>query len=502
MSNVLLVLTDQSRDVGPWDGDALRAFREGLPTRRRLDRAARRFRQHRTASAACVPSRVSLFTGTSPWVHGVSQTDGMAKEAGDQGMTWLSPQGVPTLGHRLQAAGHETVYIGKWHLSHPADGRLEPWGFHGWQGPEPHGADPANSGVSRDPGFVQQAEDWLRARAAGASEAPFFLVVSLVNPHDIVFWPAWSLWARRRLALEGIPALGPGPSAADTPTEEPSTLRAYREHYLRAYAPPAITRALYAGQADRYRRFYASLLSRVDAHVGSLLDTLEETGLAADTHVVVTSDHGELLGAHGGLHQKFYNAFEETLRVPLWIRYADGRYAGNRVETPTDHLDLAPTLLGLAGVDPRQPPGRGGGDGWPALRGRDLSGSIAERDSYFVTLDSILDGESRQALVGRALPWLGARLPLRYGPLPSPNPAVECVVAGVPDATGRPEAWKLIRYFHPSRPAGAESDEWSLYRLDADPCERSDLSRHAASHAVLHVLRARLDQARRAAGGP
>ncbi|MEC8425229.1 MAG: hypothetical protein VX000_15700, partial [Myxococcota bacterium] len=73
---------------------------------------------------------------------------------------------------------------------------------------------------------------------------------------------------------------------------------------------------------------------------------------------------------------------------------------------------------------------------------------------------------------------------------------------GVPDATGRPEAWKLIRYFHPSRPAGAESDEWSLYRLDADPCERSDLSRHAASHAVLHVLRARLDQARRAAGGP
>ncbi len=132
-------------------------------------------------------------------------------------MHWLKPvsEGGPvTMGHRFRALGYETAYIGKWHLSHDAhvaSGKvaeqsganawgLEDYGFGGWVGPEPHGADPRNSGLQRDAGYVAEAERFLRGRAQGVQGAqgsasdddkPFLLVVSLVNPHDIVFWPSW-----------------------------------------------------------------------------------------------------------------------------------------------------------------------------------------------------------------------------------------------------------------------------------------------------------------------
>ena len=64
------------------------------------------------------PSRASMLTGYSPWVHGVTQTDGFAKRYDDPAQIWLRPNKVPTLGHRFKAAGWETVYLGKWHLSH------------------------------------------------------------------------------------------------------------------------------------------------------------------------------------------------------------------------------------------------------------------------------------------------------------------------------------------------------------------------------------------------
>ena len=94
-----------------------------------------------------------MLTGYSPWVHGVTQTDGFAKRYDDPAQIWLPPNKVPTLGHRFKAAGWQTVYLGKWHLSHadiePISGEtsveahrryvdaqpLSPYGFEGWIGP-------------------------------------------------------------------------------------------------------------------------------------------------------------------------------------------------------------------------------------------------------------------------------------------------------------------------------------------------------------------------------
>ena len=176
-----------------------------------------------------------------PDLHGVTQTDGLGKTADDTRMRWL-PQGeaVPTLGNWFRAAGYDTHYDGKWHISHAdlhdeqgrrietntADGEplpdhvqayldadpLAPYGFSGWVGPgaarggdrrQRAAARPAHRGPGRG-----LARGPLCPPRAGDEDAlrPFLLVASFVNPHDIVLFPAWV----RRMPI------GPGP--LDPPT--------------------------------------------------------------------------------------------------------------------------------------------------------------------------------------------------------------------------------------------------------------------------------------------
>ena len=92
--------------------------------------------------------------------------------------------------------------------------------------------------------------------------------------------------------------------------------------------------------------------SRPPNHTGAH-DIGKETGLEDSTHIVCTSDHGELLGAHGGLHQKWYNAFEETVRVPMVIAEAGASSLRRGVVTDelSSHEDLVPTLLSLAEIN-------------------------------------------------------------------------------------------------------------------------------------------------------
>ena len=93
-----------------------------------------------------------------------------------------------------------------------------------------------------------------------------------------------------------------------------------------------------------------------------ILDALDASGMADDTIVVFTSDHGDLLGAHGGLQQKWCNAFDEATRVPLIVRARASTPTPAASQTPTSHVDLIPTLLGLAGIDVEAAAAGGGRD--------------------------------------------------------------------------------------------------------------------------------------------
>src|SRR4051794_6668248 len=118
--NVLVIMTDQLRYPPSYESDALAEYRRRhLPGVERLRQDGVSFRHHYPMSAACAPSRASLLTGQYPSLHGVTQTDGIAKSADGDDMFWLAPDTVPTLGDWFRAGGYRTYYKGKWHVSHP-----------------------------------------------------------------------------------------------------------------------------------------------------------------------------------------------------------------------------------------------------------------------------------------------------------------------------------------------------------------------------------------------
>ena len=268
-------------------------------------------------------------------------------------MRWLRRGEVPTLGNWFRAAGYDTHYDGKWHISprrpdrsrRPADRSppttttasstpprcrryldadpLAPFGFSGWVGPEPHGAPLANSGFRRDPLIADRVVAWLEDRYArrragdAAALRPFLLVASFVNPHDIVLFPAWVATqparSRRRWIRRRCP---PAPTADEDLSTKPAAQIAFREAYYSGYGPaPAIDRA-YERNAQRYRDLYYRLHAEVDGPIDRVRRAVTEGG-SDDAVLVRTSDHGDLLGAHGGLHQKWFNLYDEATRVPF-----------------------------------------------------------------------------------------------------------------------------------------------------------------------------------------
>ncbi len=562
--DIVILLTDEERAVPPYEPEQLRAWRtRTLPGRRWFDEHGVRFARHYTGSLACVPSRPTMFTGHYPDLHGVTQTDGLGKMADDSRMRWLREGEVPTLGNWFRAAGYDTHYDGKWHISHadltdPDTGEvlatnddagtvdpdavrvyleadpLGPFGFSGWIGPEPHGAALSDSGLRRDPLIAERVVNWLddryRRRREGDVEAqrPFLLVASFVNPHDIVLFPAWA----RRSPLDPSPSDPPPVPASPTDDEDlsakPASQIAYREAYPSGYGPaPAVVR-IYQRNAQRYRDLYYRLHAEVDGPLDRVRRAVTEGG-SAHAVLVRTSDHGELLGAHGGLHQKWFNLYDEATRVPFVIaRVGAAATVARVVEAPTSHVDLVPTLLGAAGIDVSSVSGElaqsfsevhdlPGRDLMPVVDGAPADG---ERPVYLMTRDNMLEGDSGVSAVARRLKRTSAPpAPLRIR-IPAHVAAnFEGLVLRVTDLAapgGAGHLWKLVRSFddpatwtqpgvrHLAANAAGDpvfrtevlEDQWELYDLTADPIEADNRWRDAALDEVREHLLSQLKQER------
>ena len=312
--DVVVIMTDEERAVPPYEAASVLAWRDRmLAGRRWFDDHGVSFHRHYTGSLACVPSRPTIFTGHYPDLHGVTQTDGIGKTADDSRMRWLRPGEVPTLGNWFRAAGYDTHYDGKWHISHadlidPATGRplatndddgvidaaavqryldadpLGPFGFSGWVGPEPHGALLANAGIRRDPLIADRVVAWLerpvRASPPGDAEAmrPFLLVASFVNParHRAVsdMGAAWS-----GTAVTAGPAVGPAaPTADEDLSTKPAAQIAFREAYYSGYGPAPAINLTYDRYAQRYRDLYYRLHAEVDGPIDRVRRAVTEGG--------------------------------------------------------------------------------------------------------------------------------------------------------------------------------------------------------------------------------
>jgi arylsulfatase A-like enzyme len=277
---------------------------------------------------------------------------------------------------------------------------------------------------------------------------------------------------------------------------------------MRMYGPAPLIENVYEEHQDLYRRNYHHLHQLVDREMARTVDALRESPFFEHTVIVFTSDHGELLGAHG-LHQKWFNMYEETVHVPFLVSHAGGfGPVARRVDdTLTSHVDLVPTLLGLAGLDVAELTEqlqRTHSEVHP-LVGRDLSpivrGDPAPAEPsvvYFATEDRVLEGETQIAAIGQRLPRLRRVFPLNYDSVHDCAASIEGIVASV-DGTGWPDAdghvFKLVRYFddpalwsepgvrdryrHQAGPRAGQiedrhtpyPEEWELYDLNEDPAE-------------------------------
>ncbi len=140
-----------------------------------------------------------------------------------------------------------------------------------------------------------------------------------------------------------VPAIPEAPSQSDSFAGRPACQEQWTDRWWRA---------IYEQPPDEgYRRLYYSLQKLVDQAIGRILDVLDSSAMAEDTIVVFTSDHGDMLGAHGGMQQKWCNAYDESVRVPMIVKGPGVLTRSGGIATPTSHVDLIPTLMGLAGID-------------------------------------------------------------------------------------------------------------------------------------------------------
>jgi arylsulfatase A-like enzyme len=532
--NVLVIMTDEERYAPPYEDDAISRFRkEQLPARQRIRDGGVELHRHYVGSTACVPSRATLFTGHYPSLHGVSQTDGVAKDHDDPAMRWLTPRSVPTLGDWFRAGGYSTHYRGKWHISHAdlpspdaADGlstsdddgrliadavaayraadRLDLYGFSGWIGREPHGAAKSNCGTIRDPMYAEEIADVFGELADASRESPWLAVASFVNPHDIAFAGGfYELLLGFDPTDETVPDIAEAPSQNDSFAGRPACQEQFRNLWPQMVVPQPTDGA--------YRHLYYYLHKIVDQAIGRILDALDASGMADDTIVVFTSDHGDLVGAHGGLQQKWANAFDEATRVPMVVKGPVVPPVRGGFSLPTSHVDLIPTLLGLVDIDVERATAelsRTHTEVRP-LPGRDLSSLLtgtvpaepATTPVYFMTDDDITRGlAQRNVLTGEPFEALDTLF------------RIESVIAPLTTGSdGSDELWKLNHYhgglaaWHadhgitaPVSAGGEGESEWELHNLSTDPEERDNLAGASSDtmRAMQSILEAQRDDKR------
>ncbi|WP_160042943.1 sulfatase-like hydrolase/transferase [Paenibacillus sp. USDA918EY] len=534
--NFLVLLVDEERYPPVYENNEIQAWRkQNLITHELLKTHGLEFDRHYIGSAACCPSRATLLTGHYPSLHGVSQTDGIAKRAADPDMFWLDRNTVPTLGDYFRAAGYQTYFKGKWHVSfedivvpgthgsvasyHPLTGvpdqnaalynradRLNDFGFSSWVGPEPHGKNPRNSGSSAGYGISGRDEVYA-AEATGLIEAldhqkrnnpdanPWLIVASFVNPHDIALYGAITAGLPFfRFDVEPMPDVPPPPSFYEDLRTKPRCQASYRDIYPRALQP--IT------DQPFYRKLYYQLQKNADRQMRKVFEALVRSSFYDDTIVIFTSDHGDLLGAHGRLHQKFYCAYEEMLHVPLIIHNRRLFPRHRHFHSLTSHVDLLPTMLGLARADidgircklqgrfteARPFVGR---NLTPFLHGAHTYG--VDETIYFMTEDDVTKGQNQVNPLGEP-----------YPSVTQPN-HIETVVTPIYRNQKR-ELWKFSRYYDDARfgnHPGAKNDtaqpmtyanderkgsfaaptktppvpdEYELYNLTEDPSETVNLA--------------------------
>lgn len=350
--NVLVIMVDQMRHPALTMSDA--RLRSSMPNLSRLLRKSVRFDRHITASNACSPARSAFTTGLYTHQTGMYITQELKEGGAFGGASPSLNPGFPTYGTMLRSLGYDTPWIGKWHLSSTCD--YEPYGFGNLTCPSPNGG--PGEGMNEDPKIAGQFVDWIGARQA--SDGPWCTTVSLVNPHDIAFYPRFT---RRtdgendpKKVYRRMPANFEGPSDL-LKRKKPTSQRGLQQAEAAAVGVmPWRGKAAVDAWTDMLDT-YLLMHEMVDREIGRVLRALDKRPeIARNTIVLFTADHGEYAGAHG-LRGKGAAAYEEAIHVPFSVYDPSGTWTADvdRARTQlTSSVDVAPLLMTLAS----------GGDAW------------------------------------------------------------------------------------------------------------------------------------------
>jgi arylsulfatase A-like enzyme len=422
---VLFVFSDQQRgmDVG-YTGDSP----VDTPAVDELAEEGRRYPNACATVPVCGPNRACLLTGQYPQTNGVIANDlPLATDA-------------PSVAERFREAGYRTGYVGKWHLDGVPRDKFTPPGprrqgfddcwavyncAHDYMEAQYYRDDPEPIDVDGYEPVTQT--DLALEFLERDDDRPFCLFVSYGPPHNPYREVPEEYLQRydpEELPLRPNVELSPPPSRARSTGrgDAPETERALREQLAGYYAH----------------------VEALDDQVGRLLDALDAEGVADDTVVTYTSDHGDMLGSQGASLKQW--PWAESVSVPFVIRWPGEIPAGTRDAAPLATVDVAPTLCGIADVDPDE-----------RMEGTDRSDGLRGADADEEAPDA--------ALIGIQFPH----------------------VSGVPE-------WRGLRTPRYTYARSRNGEPWVLYDDEADPHQRRNLALDADHRDIRERLDHRLDR--------
>jgi len=460
--NIIYIMTDDHAS------HAISCYGSKINKTPNLDRIAgegMRFNNSFCTNSICAPCRAVVLTGKYSHINGKIDNSRQAFDG--------SQQTFPKL---LQKAGYQTAMIGKWHL------RSDPTGFDYWNVLP-------GQGLYYNPVMIEMGErkkytgyvtdiitdhalKWIRERDP---EKPFCLMYHHKAPHrnwqpdqkhltkydDMTMPEPDNLFDdysnRGRAAKEQDMTIAKTMNDRDLKLTAPKNLTPeQKKHWDAAYEPKneAFRKANLQGKElvrwkyQRYIKDYLRCIASVDDNVGRLLDYLDESGLAKNTVVVYTSDQGFYLGDHGWFDKRFM--YEESLRMPLLVRYPREVKPGSVSDCLVLNLDFAATFLDYAGVP----------------------------------VPEDIQGESMRAVLRGKTPrnWRKSIYYHYYE-----YPAVHSVKRHYGVRTKR---YKLIHFYH-------DIDEWELYDLKKDPKEMKNVLGDPAYANIVKEMKIELQALRK-----
>jgi len=435
--NIIFIMTDDHAS------HALSCYGSKINKTPNLDRIAKegmRFTNCFCTNSICAPSRAVILTGKYSHLNGV--IDNAVEFDGSQ-------QTFPKL---LQKAGYETAIIGKWHL------KTDPTGFDYWN-------ILPGQGIYHNPVLIEMGQrkkytgyvtdiitglclKWLKERSG---DKPFCLMYHHKAPHR-----EWEPDDKHAKMYEDIDIPLPETFNDDYKTrcaaarqQEMTIEHHLNEKDLKMKPPEGLTgQELKKWKYQRYIKDYLRCVASVDDNVGRLLDYLDSSGLAENTIIFYTSDQGFYLGDHGWFDKRFM--YEESLRMPLLVRYPKKIKAGSINNDIVLNLDFAPTFLDLAGV----------------------------------AVPGDMQGHSLRPILHRNTPknWRDSMYYHYYE-----YPAVHSVKRHYGVRTKR---YKLIHFYY-------DIDAWELYDLEKDPNELNNLYDNSAYADIVKQLKTELERLRK-----